>query len=520
LSLKTNLNIGLSKKYISQAALAAAGAAVLIGGSLGCETKSWIDPGEVGRYEKTPLIVPILDRLTVGLDSNDAQFSQAREVKPDDLVAGAEDYRLGSNDLVQINVTDLAGPGIQTTETRRVTENGMISMPNLPKPVVVKDLSEYETEVAVKKAYLDAQILADTSTVSVTVVEARNRTFRIGGAIPTPGQYLIEKNNYRLMDAMLQAGQPQTVGSDYIYIIREKSTSAANSPASPGTSPGMGETPATPSNPTGVDPLLPSGSLNKSQPIASINSGVQVILASNLAVSGEFLANQPMDVAPATTPSELPGQTEGRALQIEGAPVMEPADVPTPEIPGDKPMSDAVPFAGPEASGSQTSFAGFNTPEEPTDVEVIRVPLKPLLDGQLRYNIVIRPNDFIVVQNLSVGEYYMGGHVQRTGVYSLSGRTITLKQAIVSAGMFDQVAIPARTDIIRRVGPSQEIFVRVDLEKIFAGLEPDIFLKPNDVVMVGTNAGAPFLAAFRNAFRFTYGFGFLYDRNFFDINAR
>jgi hypothetical protein len=31
---------------------------------------------------------------------------------------------------------------------------------------------------------------------------------------------------------------------------------------------------------------------------------------------------------------------------------------------------------------------------------------------------------------------------------------------------------------------------------------------------VGTNAFQPFVASFRNAFRITYGFGFLYDRNY------
>ena len=34
------------------------------------------------------------------------------------------------------------------------------------------------------------------------------------------------------------------------------------------------------------------------------------------------------------------------------------------------------------------------------------------------------------------------------------------------------------------------------------------------MVRVGTNAFAPFVSAFRNAFRITYGFGFLYDRNY------
>ena len=34
------------------------------------------------------------------------------------------------------------------------------------------------------------------------------------------------------------------------------------------------------------------------------------------------------------------------------------------------------------------------------------------------------------------------------------------------------------------------------------------------MIFVGTNAAAPFLAALRNGFRVTYGFGFIYDRNF------
>jgi polysaccharide biosynthesis/export protein len=500
---------------------ACAAAAVVAATSVGCESKSYWDPGEVGRYEKTPLVVPILDRLTVGLDEGELDFSQAREPRPQDMVVSSDDYKLGANDLIQVDVTDLVGPGIQSTQTRRVTESGTVSMPNLNKPVVVSGLTEFDAEQAIKKAYLDAQILADASTVSVTVVEARNRTFRIGGAIPTPGQYLIEKNDYRLYDALLQAGQAQTVGSDYVFIVRKKQTAAAApTDSAPAVDPMPGTTP-------GADPLLPSSSRKQTRPVASASfMQGSVILASNVSVSnletsGEFMANQPMDVAPATTPAELPGATEGRAVQIEGAPtepaMTEPAmtPVPMPDLPGSKPMSDAVPFAGPaDSSDASDAFDGFEALEDPSGREVIRVELLPLLKN-MKNNLVVRPDDFIIVQNLEVGEYFMGGHVQRTGVYSMTGRKITLKQAIVSAGMFDQVAVPARTDIIRRVGPNQEVFVRVDLEKIFTGLEPDIFMKPNDTVMVGTNAGAPFLAAFRNAFRVTYGFGFLYDRNFF-----
>jgi len=68
---------------------------------------------------------------------------------------------------------------------------------------------------------------------------------------------------------------------------------------------------------------------------------------------------------------------------------------------------------------------------------------------------------------------------------------------------------------------TREVFARVDIEKIFSGLEPDIYLKPDDQILVGTNAVAPFLAAARGAFRITYGFGFLYDRNYaYDQNLQ
>ena len=51
------------------------------------------------------------------------------------------------------------------------------------------------------------------------------------------------------------------------------------------------------------------------------------------------------------------------------------------------------------------------------------------------------------------------------------------------------------------------------------GTQPDVVLKPNDTLNVGTNAIAPFMATIRNAFRLTYGFGFVYDRNFADIDS-
>ena len=58
------------------------------------------------------------------------------------------------------------------------------------------------------------------------------------------------------------------------------------------------------------------------------------------------------------------------------------------------------------------------------------------------------------------------------------------------------------------------------LRKLFAGISPDIYLKPDDKVLVGTTWYAPFVASLRNSFRFTWGGGFIYDRNFaYDRNG-
>ena len=173
----------------------------------------------------------------------------------------------------------------------------------------------------------------------------------------------------------------------------------------------------------------------------------------------------------------------------------------------------AAPITPAPAPASPAPFT-FVTPTGPTETRTIRVPLNPLRSGNLKYNIVIRPHDLIIAPNPVLGEYYIGGHVQRGGVYGIPFKKITLKQAVIAANMLDGLAIPQRTELIRRIGPAREAFVRVDLNAIFSGTQPDIFLKGNDQVLVGTNLLAPLIADLRNGFRITYGFGFLYDRNY------
>ena len=66
----------------------------------------------------------------------------------------------------------------------------------------------------------------------------------------------------------------------------------------------------------------------------------------------------------------------------------------------------------------------------------------------------------------------------------------------------------------RMVGPNREATIRVNLAAIYHRTEPDIYLKPDDHIKVGTSFIALPVAVIRNGFRMTYGFGFLLDRNF------
>jgi hypothetical protein len=69
-------------------------------------------------------------------------------------------------------------------------------------------------------------------------------------------------------------------------------------------------------------------------------------------------------------------------------------------------------------------------------------------------------------------------------------------------------------DLIRKIAPDREAAIRVNLAAIRNKAEPDIVMRADDHIIIGTNFFATPLAVIRNGFRMTYGFGFLLDRNF------
>jgi protein involved in polysaccharide export with SLBB domain len=150
---------------------------------------------------------------------------------------------------------------------------------------------------------------------------------------------------------------------------------------------------------------------------------------------------------------------------------------------------------------------------------VIAINVTELKAGDPRYNIVVRDRDVINVP-IDTGVFYVMGDVSRPGVYAFGGREITVKQALAVCGGFSPMAWPQRCELIRREpGTDKQTTRLINMDAIFAGLEEDFYMRDDDILNVGTHFVAPFLFVIRNSFRFTYGFGFVYDRNFADKDA-
>ena len=148
---------------------------------------------------------------------------------------------------------------------------------------------------------------------------------------------------------------------------------------------------------------------------------------------------------------------------------------------------------------------------------IVRFDVQALQAGDPTQNLVLRDGDIITIPSPPVGDFYMTGYVLRPGVYSLTGRKITLLQAVAAAGGLTAIAVPWRTEVVRRVTEGEEEIIYVDLSKVARGEVPDFYVQPEDLIRVGTDWGAIHNAVLRNAFRATYGAGAVYDMNFADF---
>ncbi|MEZ6318230.1 MAG: polysaccharide biosynthesis/export family protein [Phycisphaerales bacterium] len=480
---------------------ASLGIAAIIAALGGCNTyDSFMDPHVVGRWERTPTKVPILTHLAA-IEDDDVQYVEVTSITASDLLPESEAYRVGAGDLLNLTIYDLEERGRPSQLQRAVDQNGYIEISLLGR-IFVNGLTEAEVTDAIAKRMAD--IIRDPQ-VSVVVAQRRQQIFHLMGAVSQPGPYSIPASDYKLLQALVAAGGfPQYL--DEVYVIRQV-------PLTPEAAGRIPEEPADIANrPLSEQPARPGTTDKEKDDLLDVIDDL----------------SSPSVVSADGYPTVLPSQQPDPIIDL-----IPPADTGEP-----KDERSTVGDANAPAQGPRWIFRDgewvrvqATAPNEPTPAtappdpmagagelvtqRVIRVPLAPLIAGDARYNIVVRPGDVVRVPQPPAGNISIDGQVSRPGTYQLPAfGKLTLTRALTSAGGLSGLAIPERVDLTRMVGTDEQATIMLNLRAIEEGTQPDLYLKPNDRINVGTSFWATPLAVFRNGLRASYGFGFLLDRNF------
>jgi len=504
--------------------------------AVGCGDKFW-DPTQIGRFKPVPAVNIILDSLGVA-EETPAAWENGEEPKPADVVAYDTDYVFGPGDTVVISVFELFQEGQQYVNRFTVTETGKISIPDVGV-VNAAGLTESQLEEEIKQI-LTPNILKEPS-VSVVLETSQSRMFSIlGNGVSRPGRYNIPRYDYRLTDALAIGGGISQFNISYIYVSRpitgeeapaEKAAPSAETPktttenAVPENKPIPGNKPQDEM----LDVIAPMAKRRQgagsdivitSTEMATADELAEAALPEKLQSADSSSASPTSDTHLSTSNSGAPDENqapsnvakEGRIEWIfqdgRWIPVQIGEPKPTQE-PVEQPKQPQV-TKEPALTGWDQIGAGGS------QRRVIKIPADKLLGGDPRYNIVLKSGDNIHVPVDIIGEFCIMGNVNAQGFVNITGRPMTLKMAVAAAGGLGQLAWPKNCEVVRRIGKKREEIVMVDLDKIAMGEQPDFFIKPNDLVNVGTHPTARWRAALRNAFRATYGFGMIYDRNFAD----
>lgn len=503
----------------------AVGGAVAAGLAGGCSTAdSYMDPSVIGRWEYTPTTVQVLTYIS-SIEERPQELVDFGMVTTDDLLPNPSDYRLGPGDRVEVKIYGIVQSDIREEFQRVVDIRGLIDIPQLGRFYVNgKNVPQAKAMIEEKAKTLRADPL-----VELDVLESRQQTFSLVGGVERPGTYLIPRPDFRALEGLSNGGQISP-SARHFDVIRTVTLDSALE------------------NPTGAPPPDAVPEVGAGKP-ATTGNGDELLRTINELGGGE---KPPAEKAPAEkpvnekpSPSVMAGngalrladrQPGGRDPVVD---LVEPGQTATPKTPEPKaatpqpatPEPITAPATAPwvfvngkwtqvkaerQADGGEPAFPGQNrSAREIVTQRVIRVPRDRLEAGDSAVNVILRPGDVVRVPEPVRGVFYVGGTVRRGGSFVLpeEGR-MTILRAIETAGGLDALAWPERAELIRSLGEGRQAIVSFNLRAIAEGTQPDIYVKPDDQIRIGTSFWATPLAVIRNGFRASYGFGFLLDRNF------
>jgi polysaccharide export outer membrane protein len=461
----------------------------------GCEVDSFFNPSVTGYYEHTPTSMPILNRIDI-IEREVGYDPLASKPTAEDLVPNELQYRLAPGDVVRVEIYELVAANQTDVSVRVIDQSGMIRLPTIGDiPAAGRTIEELQEQIIETLRSLISDPL-----VTVVLEDGRSFQFTIYGSVSGTGIYALTRPDFRVMDAIALAGGT-AITTQRILVIREV---AIDENVKPGYERGVA-TPGQNGDGDGdsmdirdIDALIEA--LDGASPAAMASQDTPPIDVDDL--SGDASS----DDAAAGGDESLAGKVPSGDTFIFDAERQEWIRL-TPE-------EAAARGLRPVTARRSVAPIADDTPS-PYATRIIEVDYQALAKGDSDQNIVIRPGDRVYVDTPEVGVVYIDGEVARPGVYQLpvAGR-LTLSRLVAAAGGLNALAIPERVDFTRKIGNDRQATLRVNLAAIMNRAEPDLFIRRDDHIHIGTNFWAAPLAVIRNGFRFTYGFGFLLDRNF------
>jgi polysaccharide export outer membrane protein len=162
-------------------------------------------------------------------------------------------------------------------------------------------------------------------------------------------------------------------------------------------------------------------------------------------------------------------------------------------------------------SGLEEAIPKENRESDDQTPKTFMIDLERLLvKGDLTLNLPLVHGDVV---NVPVsGKVFVGGEVKIPGGFSLTGKKLTLSQAITLAGGLKPQAAGSETKVFRykensEKGTDREI-LSVNVYAIQQGQGEDPALKENDIIFIPTHGFKNFLIEFRNTVSGLVGFGF------------
>ncbi len=543
---------------------------------VGCDDK-FLDPTQIGRFRPVPAVNVILDSLGVA-DETPSVWEGAEDPKPSDIIAIEIDYVFGSGDVVSVSIFELFIEGQMFVNNYVVSETGKISIQEVGV-IGIAGLTESQTEETIINILKPMILIDPLVTVTLLNSQERLFSIS-GNAVPRPGRYPIPRHDYRLLDALAVAAVETQFNVSYIFVSRTVHPTdtfgelVQRAPEHDNGQEQMLEIIDPYAKALQNQLVVTTVELITQEELAQlagpediqieqineidfIDIGIHDALddsaklvqyqqadgkaqSQNAKIEWIFKDGKWVPVVPGQSQDLTPDQSVEAEPEIsDRETIKEPIDPQTTEqvewvfqngkwipiiigqprkvtkrskrVPPKMPglLKKKLPETREIGDWEQIQTTGIQT-------RVIKILTDKLAGGDPRYNIVIQPADSIQVPLDIIGEFAIMGNVNRVGYVNITGRPMTLKMAIAAAGGLGPLAWPKRVEVIRRIGKNKEETVMVNLEKIASGEQPDFFIKPDDLINVGTHPTARYRAVIRNAFRASYGFGFVYDRNFAD----